>query len=189
MQLWNSNNVLNKKYKKLRDMKKFYITCFTLLFILSTVANSQLSSMQAGLRIGYRGGIFYQLSHDAGNAEIAYNGMLGFSNYGVQVTGLRIVYEKSLNSISPNLYFAWGYGAHAGFVNVDRAYYYSDPYYYNRKYLCPVIGADGWLAAEYRVREIPLNISLNLKPYIEFAVPAYVRFMPFDLALSVSYVF
>ena len=54
---------------------------------------------------------------------------------------------------------------------------------------CPVIGADGFLAAEYRVQKIPLNISLNLKPFIEVAIPAYVKLIPFDLALSVSYVF
>jgi hypothetical protein len=170
-------------------MKKLYFTFLTFTLLVPQLINGQPGVSQAGLRMGYRSGLFYQVSRKSGNAEIAYNAMLGFSNNGLQITGLRIVYQTSLNNISPDLYFAWGYGGHAGFVNVDRPYYYSDPYYYTRRYFCPVIGADGWLAAEYRVREIPLNISLNLKPYIEFAVPAYVRFMPFDLALSVSYVF
>jgi hypothetical protein len=170
-------------------MKNFYITILTLTLLIPKALYSQPAMSQAGLRLGYRSGIFYQVSRQSGNAEIAYNAMLGFSNNGLQITGLRIIYQTSLNNISPDLYFAWGYGAHAGFVNVDRPYYYSDPYYYNRRYFYPLIGADGWLAAEYRVREIPLNISLNLKPYIEFAVPAYVRFMPFDLGLSISYVF
>ena len=163
--------------------------------LISSTLNGQTSQRQAGIRMGYRSGFFYQVSHSSGNAEIAYNAMLGFSNDGVQITGLRIVYATSLNDISPDLYIAWGYGAHAGFVNVDRRYYYNDPYYtsdpnfYTRRYLYPVAGVDGWLAAEYRVREIPLNISLNFKPYIEIAVPSFARFMPFDLALSVSYVF
>lgn len=170
-------------------MKKFYLTFFTFTFIISATLNGQLSSRQAGLRIGYRGGIFYQLSHDAGNAEIAYNGMIGFSNYGVQVTGLRIIYESALNSISPDLYLAWGYGGHIGFNYLDHMGYFDDVYNFERRRLCPVFGADGWLAAEYRVREVPLNISLNLKPFVELTVPAFVRVMPFDLALSVSYVF
>lgn len=170
-------------------MKKFYTIILTLTLIIPQVSFGQPGMSQAGLRLGYRSGLFYQFSRQSGNAEVAYNAMLGFSDNGLQITGLRIIYQASLNNISPDLYFAWGYGAHAGFVNTDRPYYYSDPYYNDRRYFCPVIGADGWLAAEYRVREIPLNISLNLKPYIEFAVPAYVRFMPFDLALSISYVF
>lgn len=170
-------------------MKKFYLTLFAFTFILSPVIIGQYGKQQAGLRAGYTGGIFYQLTSDAGNAEIGYNAMLSFRNYGLQITGLRIIYEKSLNTISPDLFLAWGYGGHLGFINIDSPEYHGDLYPVHRECFCPVIGADGWLAAEYRVQEIPLNISLNLKPYIELAVPAYVRLMPFDLALSVSYVF
>jgi hypothetical protein len=164
-----------------------------LLIITTTLSGSimwgQFANRQAGLRIGYRSGIFYQLSHDAGNAEIAYNGMVGFSNHGIQVTGLRIIYESALSSISPDLYLAWGYGGHVGFNYTDHMGYFGDVYSFERRRFCPVFGADGWLAAEYRVREVPLNISLNLKPFVELTIPAFVRLMPFDLALSVSYVF
>jgi len=170
-------------------MKKLYSTFFTLILISFSVVNGQLSNRQAGLRIGYRGGIFYQLSHEAGNAEIAYNAMLGFSNHGIQLTGLRIVYETSLSSISPDLYIAWGYGGHVGFIYTDHVGYFGDTYSFRRSRFCPVLGADGWLGAEYRVHEVPLNISLNLKPFVEITIPAFVRVMPFDLALSVSYVF
>jgi len=170
-------------------MKKFYSAFFIISIVFAATLNGQLSNRQAGLRIGYRGGIFYQLSHDAGNAEIAYNGMVGFSNNGIQVTGLRIIYETSLNSISPDLYLAWGYGGHVGFIYTDHLGYFGDANSFERRRLSPVIGADGWLAAEYRVREVPLNISLNLKPFVELTMPAFVRVMPCDLALSVSYVF
>jgi hypothetical protein len=169
-------------------MKKFYLSTF-ILVLISITTDAQHSEIQAGLRAGIRSGIFYQISNDAGNAEIAYNAMVGFSNSGLQLTVLRIVYEKSLSTISPNLYFAWGYGGHIGFVQNELKTYQEDPYYYRRRQLNPVIGVDGWLAAEYRVEEIPLNISLNLKPYFEIAIPAYVRMMPFDLAISVSYKF
>jgi hypothetical protein len=170
-------------------MKKFYPLVLSIFIFISSVAQGQLSSREAGLRLGYRSGIFYQLSHQAGNAEIAYNGMLGFNSGGIQLTGLRIIYETSINSLSPDLYFAWGFGGHAGFMNIYHRDYYNDPYYTARRSFCPVIGIDGWLSAEYRLREIPLNISLNLKPFVEVAVPESVRFMPVDLALSVSYVF
>jgi hypothetical protein len=170
-------------------MKKFYSAFFITAIIFSSVVNGQLSSRQAGIRLGYRGGIFYQLSHEAGNAEIAYKGMIGFSDGGIQITGLKIIYETSLSSISPDLFFAWGYGCHAGFIYANQPRYFIDTYNYRRRLFCPVAGIDGWLAAEYRVREVPLNVSLNLKPFIEIAIPASVRAMPLDLALSVSYVF
>jgi hypothetical protein len=170
-------------------MKKHLLILVIATTLSGSVIWGQLATRQAGLRMGYRGGVFYQLSHDAGNAEIAYNGMVGFSNNGVQVTGLRIIYETSINSISPDLYLAWGYGGHVGFNYIDHTGYFGDVYSFERRRFCPVIGADGWLAAEYRVREVPINISLNLKPFVELTIPAFVRVMPFDLALSVSYVF
>jgi hypothetical protein len=169
-------------------MKKLYFTLLALILIFPSV-NGQYGNRQAGLRIGYRGGIFYQLTHEAGNAQIGYNAMLGFSYHGMQLTGLRIVYEKSLNTISPDLFFAWGYGGHVGFGYTDRLDYTYDPAGYHRESFSPLLGVDGWLAAEYRVEDIPLNISLNLKPFVELSVPAFLRVMPFDFALSVSYVF
>jgi hypothetical protein len=170
-------------------MKKLYYPILILILTTSSALMGQQGNRQAGLRMGYRGGIFYQLTSDAGNAEIAYNAMLGFSNNGIQLTGLRIIYETSLNNISPDLFFAWGYGGHLGFVYTDHLGFLGERYNFQGERFCPVLGADGWLAAEYRFRDIPLNISLNLKPYVELTVPSFVKIMPLDLGLSVSYIF
>jgi hypothetical protein len=145
--------------------------------------------MQAGIRTGFRGGIFFQMPSYSGNKEIAYNAMLGFNNHGIQITGLRIIYETSISEISPDLYFAWGYGGHAGFIIKDYTYYYGENYNFTENRFCPVAGIDGWVAAEYRFREIPLIISLNLKPYVELSIPTLLRIMPIDLGISASYVF
>lgn len=170
-------------------MKKFYFTFLAFIFILNSVANGQYGNKQVGLRAGYRSGIFYQIASDAGNAEIAYNAMLGFNNNGIQLTGLRIVYQTVLTEISPDLYFAWGYGGHVGFFCSDHLSYYGERYDFHSDRLCPLMGVDGWLAAEYRFRDIPLNISLNLKPFVELTIPAFVRIMPADIGISISYVF
>jgi hypothetical protein len=170
-------------------MKKVIYSITLLIILCPASLFGQMAMKQAGLRTGYRSGIFYQVSRESGNAEIAYNAMVGFSNSGIQVTGLRIVYETALNSISPDLFFAWGYGGHAGFIYADQVGFFGEKYSFQSRRFCPVLGADGWLAAEYRVQEIPLNVSLNLKPFVELTVPAFVRVMPFDFALSVSYVF
>lgn len=170
-------------------MKKLYFTIITVFFISSQVIMAQYGTRQAGLRMGYRSGIFYQVTQQAGTAEMGYNAMISFNNHGLQVTGLKVIYETTINSISDNLYFAWGYGGHAGFIYTDHVEYFGETYYYSGDRFSPLIGADGWLAFEYRIHEIPMNVSLNLKPFVEITIPAFVRIVPFDFAFSVSYVF
>ena len=149
----------------------------------------QYVSRQAGLRTGYRGGIFYQITNETGNAETGFNALLSFNNNGIQLTLLRTIYEESLSVISPDLFFVWGYGGHFGFINTDHLGFLGERYNFQSERFCPVFGADGWLAAEYRFRDIPLNISLNIKPFIELTMPAFVKIMPADLGVSISYVF
>jgi len=170
-------------------MKKLCSAFLILMIFSSSILYSQNGNRQAGLRTGYRGGIFYQISNEAGNAELGYNAMLGFNNNGIQITGLKIIYETSLSEISPDLFFAWGYGGHAGFIYTDHLALMGENYNFKGERFCPVLGADGWLAAEYRFRDIPLNISLNIKPFVELTIPSFVRIMPVDLGLSISYVF
>ena len=170
-------------------MKKLLLTLFLAIFIISPVLKAQKSERQAGLRTGIRSGIFYQVTGKAGTAEIGYNAMLSFSNSGLQLTGLRIIYESALDNISPDLYVAWGYGGHAGFVYTDHLGFLGERYDFSGDRFCPLIGADGWAAVEYRFRDIPLNLSLNLKPYVELTFPSFVRLMPGDIGISVSYVF
>jgi hypothetical protein len=170
-------------------MKKLSFTFSFLVIITSSMVNGQFGGSQAGLRTGYRGGIFFQITNEAGNAEIGYNAMLGFNNNGIQLTGLRIIYETTLNEISHDLFFAWGYGGHIGFFYSDHLGFFGESYNFQGNRFCPVIGADGWIAAEYRFRDIPLNISLNIKPFVELTIPSFVKIMPGDLGVSISYVF
>jgi hypothetical protein len=170
-------------------MKRELLTLFLTIIISPTFLSGQIAIRQAGVRLGYTCGIFYQVSSEEGNAEIAYNAMVSFRKKGIQLTGLKIVYETTLDGISPDLYFAWGYGGHIGFINSDHVKSMGEEYYFHGERFCPLFGADGWIAAEYRVHEIPLNISLNLKPFVELTIPAFVRVMPGDVAVSISYVF
>jgi hypothetical protein len=170
-------------------MKKGFLTVLLTIIVFPTIIQGQIALRQAGFRLGYRSGIFYQVSSEAGNAEIAYNAMLSFRNNGIQFTGLKIVYETSLDGISPNLFFGWGYGGHIGFIYSDHLKFLGEDYYFHGERFCPLIGADGWITTEYRVHEIPLNISLNVKPFFELTMPSFVRIMPGDIAVSISYVF
>lgn len=166
-------------------------TLIILLFTLvpPALTTGQFATRQAGLRAGYKSGLFYQVTHEEGYAELAYQMMLSFRDEGLQFTGLRLVYEKSLQNISPFLYFSWGYGGHLGFMYSDRLRFMGEEYYFRDQRFVPLLGIDGWAAAEYRINDIPLNVSLNVKPYVEIALPAFVRVVPWDFAISVSYIF
>jgi len=170
-------------------MKKLYLTILTITLISTTAANAQYMNKQAGLRTGYRGGFFFQITSESGNAEVGYHAMLGFNNNGIQLTGLKIIYETPLTDISPDLFFAWGYGGHVGFIYTDHIGFFGERYSFQRDRFCPLAGADGWVSAEYRFRDIPLNISLNIKPFVELTIPSFVKVMPGDVGISVSYVF
>lgn len=170
-------------------MKKIYLTTLLLILLCPIILHAQFANKQAGLRLGYRSGFFYQVSSDAGNAEVGYNAMLSFNNNGLQLTGLKIVYETALTDISPDLYFAWGFGGHIGFMYSDHIAFLGERYDFAGERFCPLAGADGWLAAEYRFRDIPVNISLNLKPFVELTIPAFVRVVPADIGISIAYVF
>ena len=170
-------------------MRKIFPLILLSVLLSSVNLSGQISTRQAGLRMGYRSGIFYQVSSETGNAETGYNAMMSFNNIGLQLTGLKIIYENSLNGISPNLFFGWGYGGHVGFIYSDHVRAMGEDYYFHDERFCPLFGIDGWLAAEYRIRDIPVIVSLNLKPYVEITIPAFVRLMPADFGFSISYVF
>src|SRR5512133_2046520 len=121
-------------------MKKLLLLLLPAL-ILSSALPGQ--SKQVGLRGGYRGGIFYQVTGQAGNAGLGYQALLSFNDNGLQLTGLRIIYAAELSEITPDLYLAWGYGGHLGFVNIYRERYMDDFYSYRQRQFSPVIGVDG----------------------------------------------
>jgi hypothetical protein len=170
-------------------MKRHLLPLLLIICIFPPMLWGQSGNRQAGLRAGVRSGMFYQVTSEAGNAEVGYNALLSFNNNGLQLTGLRIIYERALTDISPDLFFAWGYGGHVGFIYTDHVGFIGERYNFQGDRFCPVLGADGWLAAEYRFRDIPLNISLNLKPYAELIIPSFVKIMPVDIGISISYVF
>ena len=87
-------------------MKKLLLTFILILLLLPTLVNGQVTMRQAGLRMGYSSGIFYQASAKQGNAEIAYNAMLGFRKNGIQLTGLKIIYETPFDRVSHDLHFS-----------------------------------------------------------------------------------
>jgi len=130
-----------------------------------------------------------QATENSGNAESGIYGLLSFRKGGMQITGLRLFYEMSLSEISPDLFFTWGYGGHAGFVITDNLTLFGEDYYFKGDRFLPLIGIDGWAGLEYRFSTIPLSLGLNLKPSMELTFPSFVSLKPFDIAFSCAYTF
>lgn len=170
-------------------MKKTLPLALIILLGCAATGSGQAVNRQAGIRSGLYGGLFIQFSESIGSAETGMFGMVSFRKNGIQVTGLRIFYETSLSEISPDLYFTWGYGGHAGFVITERLSMFGESYYFQGERFLPLIGIDGWAGLEYRVQTIPLTVGLNLKPFFEITFPSFVSFVPVDLGLSVAYRF
>jgi len=169
-------------------MKQVYISVFLIVFNIYFLSGQE-GFRQAGIRAGYSGGLFFQAVSPSGTAETGYMALLSFRNNGLQLTGMKIFYATSLSEIIPDLFAGWGYGAHAGFITEYVTIYEKRDYYYTSRRLCPLIGIDAWGILEYRFRDMPLTVSLNLKPFIEIGLPSFLRLMPADLGLSVSYLF
>jgi hypothetical protein len=170
-------------------MKRFILVSFIILIAFNDLSIGQSSNKQIGIRTGLTGGFFYQVTSESGNAEVGYNAMLSFKLNGIQLTGLKIYFETTLDEISSDLYFTWGYGAHAGFVVTDNISFLGEKYYFSGERFCPLIGVDGWIGAEYRFQTLPLNIGINIKPYVELSIPSFIHLMPGDVGISVAYIF
>ncbi|NSL91137.1 hypothetical protein [Chitinophaga solisilvae] len=84
----------------------------------------------------------------------------------VTITGL---YEYHWNIGMPELNMYAGGGVHVGFY--DRLDYDTDRYWNKGKgtYVSP--GLDGIIGIEYTFKKIPLNLSADLKPYVQFVGP------------------
>ncbi|MBC9931866.1 hypothetical protein [Chitinophaga qingshengii] len=84
----------------------------------------------------------------------------------VTITGL---YEYHWNIGRPELNMYAGGGAHIGFY--DRRDYDWDRYVDKGKgtYVSP--GLDGIIGVEWTFKKIPLNLSADLKPYVQFVGP------------------
>ncbi|MGQ9620970.1 MAG: hypothetical protein ACUVTX_08310 [Bacteroidales bacterium] len=151
------------------------------------VISGQPVFRQAGLRAGYTGGFFYQAVYPAGNSETGFMAMISFRDRGIQVSGMRIFYGTTLDEISPDLFAGWGYGGHAGFITRNYEHPGNKEYYSRNDIICPLAGIDFSGFLEYRFKSIPVSISLNMKPFIEIALPFYVKLMPGDFGISVAY--
>jgi hypothetical protein len=179
-------------------MKLLKILTVISLFILpGAMAYSQSSSTADASQsynnaIGVRfGGLTSGLTFKhIGQSQGAFEGLLSFSHRTFVITGLYEKY-KDIES-SPGLRWFYGGGAHIGFFRYGGYYYWVNKkgkFVYVDGYDGPsrtVVGLDFIIGLDYKFKDAPFDISLDLKPFVDFWDGPYGYF---DGALSVRFTF
>jgi hypothetical protein len=166
---------------------------FTLLFfILALSAFGQEYKNSAGIRIGKTDGVSYKrfLTED-GAVEF----MLGFGGYnkGTQVYAMYQWHFQIPAKFTENLHLYYGVGGHVGHIKAhdDRMYYSNDSTIVteDEKKSYYAIGVDGVIGLEYRIFTVPMTVSMEVKPYVEYYGLRYIHFRSWDFGFTVKYIF
>lgn len=159
---------------------RIFIGSFLLISLLaSSRAMAQDYKTGVGVRLsGWNSGI--TLKHFTGGDK-ALEGILALRHHSLVITGL---YEK--HTEFPNvqgLTWFYGGGAHVGFYNNGYDYYREN----NKNESGSVIGVglDFILGLDYKFKNAPVDISLDIKPYLDIVPGFYGE--PRDFALSVRF--
>ena len=160
-------------------MKKIIIIVFLgyLIGLYGGMAHAQNYNTLVGLRAGLFSGV--SLRHFI-SPEKAVHGILSGRWRGLSFVGL---IELQKPTTTENLSWFIGFGAHAGFFN--RLYYYPNNSvgYYDG--LVNTIGIDAIAGLEYRFKDLPVTIMIDVKPFFDAVNPGGGYF---DTGLSVSYI-
>lgn len=139
-------------------LRKLILVVCTLFLALALSAQYDYKTA-IGIRAGFDQGI--SLKHFM-NSTDAIEGIVSFRFRGFIATAL---WERHANAFAiDRLNWYYGGGAHIGFWR----YYDGHPWYDKDDGSKTVIGIDGILGIEYNIKEIPINVSLDYKPAINF---------------------
>lgn len=162
-------------------MKRYFIIGFFCLMFTASSHSQDYYHTAVGVRLGLGPGL--TVKHFLNHTN-ALEGIVSLRWRGFMVTAL---YEKeSVAFNTPGLNWFVGGGAHIGFWG---SYYDSNPWwdYDNNQDGYTIIGADFILGMEYTFEYIPLNLSLDWKPAINFI--GYTGFWGDFIAFSIRYAF
>lgn len=163
-------------------MKKICVNLFVLFAVIGFCKTTSAQSYKTavGLRFSYESSASIKYFTDA---NTALEGVLGFREKGVVVTGLFELHQTAFNVAE--LKFYYGIGGHIGGVGQGGYRVYRGDYqvYSNSSLL---FGADAVIGLEYVIPNAPIAISVDLDPRIEV-----IRGPLFNLApcLGVKYCF
>jgi hypothetical protein len=174
-----------------------HLILLIVIILKSAVYSTAQTSNQAVVTQNYHNGIGVRLGgltsgitfKHFGKPLGAFEGILSF---GYQATVITALYEQHVNiGNSPGLRWFYGGGGHIAFfryggyyhwVHKDGKFKYAD----REGITSAVVGIDGILGLDYKFNNAPVNISLDLKPFIDFYNGPYGYF---DGAVSARFTF
>lgn len=139
------------------------------------VSHAQEYNTGVGLRGGFASGV--TLKHFISRTD-ALEGILATHYRGLLITGLYQKHTPAFDVMGLNWFY--GGGAHLGVYNgrYRRDWFENDGSH-------AVVGLDGIVGIEYKIQEIPISISVDLKP--AFNLIGHTGFA-MDFAVSLRYV-
>lgn len=156
-------------------MKRLVILFFA-LFAITTASFAQKGYNQA---VGVRGGLVQGITAKKFIGDkTALEGILFTRWRGAGITGLYELHSWNAFDVD-NLNWFYGLGATVGFYD---GYYYSGT---GSNFFG--IGIDGIVGLEYNFEEIPINISVDIKP--SFNLLGYDDYLGYGGAFSIRYLF
>lgn len=142
----------------------FLLLIITSLFALNSSAQSMGSSYQTAVGIKFWPGAL-SIKHFI-NDNRALEGLVNFWDRGFRFTGLYEIHGD-INDVEGLKWYV-GPGAHIGWYNGTHYHGYD----YRDGALS--LGADGVLGLDYKFNGAPINVSLDINPYIELVNHAYI---------------
>ena len=112
-----------------------------------------------------------------------------FGKNGLRLRIIRQFFKPALTGFSDNIYFTYGYGAHAGISHYGEYRFLSRNYRLDKQTFGPLIGLDGYLGLEYNIREYPIIIGINVVPFFEFSTNRFFYIFLDDSSISIKYKF
>ncbi len=160
-----------EKIKIRTEMKKILMSLAIGLFALMPAKEIMAQDYSWG--IGLRGAYYPAISvkHNLGQSN-SIDLIASFRNGGVQATAL---YEWNTQVINQHFHLYYGVGGSLGFWNDKDG---NDPAFR--------AGVDGILGLEFRIPNVPITLSIDYKPYVNFI--GYGNDFA-NGALSIRYVF
>jgi hypothetical protein len=136
-----------------------------------------------GVRLGGTTGFSYK--HRFNNPN-AFEAILGTYPYSLGITAL---YERYFTTRTNGLSLYFGAGGHIARPYYNSwGFYYNDRYYFYRNAPGPVLGIDLIGGLEYKIPDVPLALSFDLKPNTEF-YRNYSPLFSLDPGLGIKFTF
>jgi hypothetical protein len=168
-------------------MKHIYLIISFLILSVFSYAGEPVKA------IGIRGGLSSGFEYRVFSGDFtSYKVLLSTRKQGLQLTGMKEFHTPDAFNIDEEEFtFVYGFGAHAGFESWYRDSYYNDIYhtYYRERRSGPVVGLDALAGIEYNIREIPMVVGIEVKPFFNLFGKNFFQVQPFDFALTVKYTF